>query len=212
MVEGLRSLNLFFSKNVFLGSFNEIKKIPNQHFPECCFLGRSNVGKSSIINSITKSKKLAKISKTPGRTQAVNIFEINKELNIVDLPGYGYAKVPLEIKKKWDINLSNYLRYRQSLKGLILMMDCRHPLTRYDQQMLDWSSQTDINIHILLTKADKERNNALNATLNHVNQFIMKTQKPLKTVTAQLFSSKTKLGLTQLEEQINFWFQESSQF
>ena len=125
---------------------------------------------------------------------------------------YKNMNITFEIKKKWDINLSNYLRYRQSLKGLILMMDCRHPLTRYDQQMLDWSSQTDINIHILLTKADKERNNALNATLNHVNQFIMKTQKPLKTVTAQLFSSKTKLGLTQLEEQINFWFQESSQF
>ena len=155
---------------------------------------------------------MAKTSKTPGRTQLINFFSLTENQRLVDLPGYGYAKVPLEIKKKWDINLSNYLRYRQSLKGLILMMDCRHPLTRYDQQMLDWSSQTDINIHILLTKADKERNNALNATLNHVNQFIMRTQKPLKTVTAQLFSSKTKLGLTQLEEQINFWFQESSQF
>ena len=84
------------------------------------------------------------------------------------------------------------LKIPTEFEGLILMMDCRHPLTRYDQQMLDWSSQTDINIHILLTKADKERNNALNATLNHVNQFIMKTQKPLKTVTAQLFSSKNK--------------------
>ncbi|MEC7389542.1 MAG: ribosome biogenesis GTP-binding protein YihA/YsxC [Pseudomonadota bacterium] len=201
-----------FQTATFLSSAPSLSKCPPDEGIEVAFAGRSNAGKSTALNTLTKNKKLAKTSKTPGRTQLINFFSLTENQRLVDLPGYGYAKVPLEIKKKWDINLSNYLRYRQSLKGLILMMDCRHPLTRYDQQMLDWSSQTDINIHILLTKADKERNNALNATLNHVNQFIMKTEKPLKTVTAQLFSSKTKLGLTQLEEQINFWFQESSQF
>lgn len=201
-----------FQTATFLSSAPSLSKCPPDEGIEVAFAGRSNAGKSTALNTLTKNKKLAKTSKTPGRTQLINFFSLTENQRLVDLPGYGYAKVPLEIKKKWDINLSNYLRYRQSLKGLILMMDCRHPLTHYDQQMLDWSSQTDINIHILLTKADKERNNALNATLNHVNQFIMKTQKPLKTVTAQLFSSKTKLGLTQLEEQINFWFQESSQF
>ncbi|MEC7636328.1 MAG: ribosome biogenesis GTP-binding protein YihA/YsxC [Pseudomonadota bacterium] len=201
-----------FQTATFLSSAPSLSKCPPDEGIEVAFAGRSNAGKSTALNTLTKNKKLAKTSKTPGRTQLINFFSLTENQRLVDLPGYGYAKVPLEIKKKWDINLSNYLRYRQSLKGLILMMDCRHPLTGYDQQMLDWSSQTDINIHILLTKADKERNNALNATLNHVNQFIMKTQKPLKTVTAQLFSSKTKLGLTQLEEQINFWFQESSQF
>ena len=201
-----------FQTATFLSSAPSLSKCPPDEGIEVAFAGRSNAGKSTALNTLTKNKKLAKTSKTPGRTQLINFFSLTENQRLVDLPGYGYAKVPLEIKKKWDINLSNYLRYRQSLKGLILMMDCRHPLTRYDQQMLDWSSQTDINIHILLTKADKERNNALNATLNHVNQFIMQTQKPLKTVTAQLFSSKTKLGLTQLEEQINFWFQESSQF
>mgnify|MGYP001481095966 FL=1 len=201
-----------FQTATFLSSAPSLSKCPPDEGIEIAFAGRSNAGKSTALNTLTKNKKLAKTSKTPGRTQLINFFSLTENQRLVDLPGYGYAKVPLEIKKKWDINLSNYLRYRQSLKGLILMMDCRHPLTRYDQQMLDWSSQTDINIHILLTKADKERNNALNATLNHVNQFIMETQKPLKTVTAQLFSSKTKLGLTQLEEQINFWFQESSQF
>ena len=201
-----------FQTATFLSSAPSLSKCPPDEGIEVAFAGRSNAGKSTALNTLTKNKKLAKTSKTPGRTQLINFFSLTENQRLVDLPGYGYAKVPLEIKKKWDINLSNYLRYRQSLKGLILMMDCRHPLTRYDQQMLDWSSQTDINIHILLTKADKERNNALNATLNHVNQFIMDTQKPLKTVTAQLFSSKTKLGLTQLEEQINFWFQESSQF
>ena len=201
-----------FQTATFLSSAPSLSKCPPDEGIEVAFAGRSNAGKSTALNTLTKNKKMAKTSKTPGRTQLINFFSLTENQRLVDLPGYGYAKVPLEIKKKWDINLSNYLRYRQSLKGLILMMDCRHPLTRYDQQMLDWSSQTDINIHILLTKADKERNNALNATLNHVNQFIMETQKPLKTVTAQLFSSKTKLGLTQLEEQINFWFQESSQF
>ena len=201
-----------FQTATFLSSAPSLSKCPPDEGIEVAFAGRSNAGKSTALNTLTKNKKLAKTSKTPGRTQLINFFSLTENQRLVDLPGYGYAKVPLEIKKKWDINLSNYLRYRQSLKGLILMMDCRHPLTGYDQQMLDWSSQTDINIHILLTKADKGRNNALNATLNHVNQFIMKTQKPLKKVTAQLFSSKTKLGLTQLEEQINFWFQESSQF
>ena len=99
MPNGNRSLNLFFSQNNFLGSFNDIHNIPNNNFPECCFIGRSNVGKSSIINAITKTKKLAKISKTPGRTQSVNLFEINKTINIVDLPGYGYAKVSKNIHK-----------------------------------------------------------------------------------------------------------------
>ena len=201
-----------FQTATFLSSAPSLSKCPPDEGIEIAFAGRSNAGKSTALNTLTKKKKLAKTSKTPGRTQLINFFSLTESQRLVDLPGYGYAKVPLEIKKKWDINLSNYLRYRQSLKGLILMMDCRHPLTRYDQQMLDWSSQTDISIHILLTKADKERNNALKTTLNHVNQFIMETQKPLKTVTAQLFSSKTKLGLTQLEEQIKFWFQESSQF
>ena len=199
-----------FQTATFLSSAPSLSKCPPDEGIEIAFAGRSNAGKSTALNTLTKNKKLAKTSKTPGRTQLINFFSLTENQRLVDLPGYGYAKVPLEIKKKWDINLSNYLRYRQSLKGLILMMDCRHPLTRYDQQMLDWSSQTDINIHILLTKADKERNNALKTTLNYVNQFIMKTQKPLKTVKAQLFSSKTKLGLTQLEEQINFWFQERS--
>ncbi len=105
MPDGSRSLNLFFSQNNFLGSFNDICKIPNADLPECCFVGRSNVGKSSIINAITKTKKLAKISKTPGRTQSINLFEINKAINIVDLPGYGYAKV----SKNTRVQLSNLI-------------------------------------------------------------------------------------------------------
>ena len=139
-----------FQTATFLSSAPSLSKCPPDEGIEVAFAGRSNAGKSTALNTLTKNKKLAKTSKTPGRTQLINFFSLTENQRLVDLPGYGYAKVPLEIKKKWDINLSNYLRYRQSLKGLILMMDCRHPLTRYDRQMLDWSSQTDINIHICL--------------------------------------------------------------
>ena len=125
MIHGQRFLNLFYSKNIFLGSFNEVKKIPNHHLPECCFIGRSNVGKSSMINSITKSKKLAKTSKTPGRTQSVNIYEISKKLNIVDLPGYGYAKLSISLKDHLTILLQSYLKQRNNLKKAYILIDCK---------------------------------------------------------------------------------------
>ena len=109
MTNGNRYLNLFFSKNTFFGSFNEVKKMPSSQLPEFCFIGRSNVGKSSIINAITKSKKLARISKTPGRTQSINLFEINKRLFLVDLPGYGYAKLSMIIREQLSILIQSYL-------------------------------------------------------------------------------------------------------
>ena len=155
MVEGQRSLNLFFSKNVFLGSFNEIEKIPNQHFPECCFIGRSNVGKSSIINSITKSKKLAKISKTPGRTQAVNIFEINKELNIVDLPGYGYAKLSFSIREYLSLLLNSYLKDRDNLKKIYILIDCKIGIKEIDTKTFNILTSLNKSFTIILTKIDK---------------------------------------------------------
>ena len=119
MTKGSRSLNLFFSKYIFLGSFNEVEKLPNIKLPECCFVGRSNVGKSSIINAITKSKKLAKISKTPGRTQSANIFEINQKLNLVDLPGYGYAKLSAGLRDQLSSLIISF-----KLKIMLLMCDC----------------------------------------------------------------------------------------
>ena len=115
MTNGSRSLNIFFSNYNFIGSFNEVKTIPNNHLPECCFIGRSNVGKSSIINAITKSKKLAKTSKTPGRTQSANLFEINKKINIVDLPGYGYAKISMSTRLQLSYFVQSYLSQRKIL-------------------------------------------------------------------------------------------------
>ena len=125
---------------------------------------------------------------------------------MVDLPGYGYAKVPLSVKRKWDINLSEYLRFRQSLRGLILLMDSRHPLTEYDRQILIWSSQTNLEVHILLTKADKQKNNALKTTLEKVKNFTLDPELSLPSISVQLFSSKSKLGLKEFEEKINSWF------
>ena len=121
MPNGNRSLNLFFSKNNFLGSFNDIYKIPNADLPECCFVGRSNVGKSSIINAITKTKKLAKISKTPGRTQSVNLFEINRIVNIADLPGYGYAKVSKNTRDQLSYLVESYISNRANLIKIYIL-------------------------------------------------------------------------------------------
>ena len=143
---------------------------------------------------------------TPGRTQLINFFELNENQRLVDLPGYGYAKVPLSVKRKWDINLSEYLRFRQSLRGLILLMDSRHPLTEYDRQILMWSSQTNLEVHILLTKADKQKNNALKTTLEKVKNFTLDPELSLPSISVQLFSSKSKLGLKEFEEKINSWF------
>ena len=125
MTNGSRTLNLFFSKNNFIGSFNEVSTIPNDHLPECCFLGRSNVGKSSIINAVTKSKKLAKTSKTPGRTQSANLFEINNKINIIDLPGYGFAKVSKVARENLMILIEEYIENRDTLDHVFLLIDSK---------------------------------------------------------------------------------------
>ena len=155
MIERKRISNLFFSKNIFLGSFNEVKKIPNHHLPECCFIGRSNVGKSSIINAITKSKKLAKISKTPGRTQSVNIYEINKNLNIVDLPGYGYAKLSASLRDHLSNLLEYYLKKRKNLKKIYILIDCKVGVKNIDIDTFDMMLDNNIPFTVILTKIDK---------------------------------------------------------
>ncbi len=155
MIERKRISNLFFSKNIFLGSFNEVKKIPNYHLPECCFIGRSNVGKSSIINAITKSKKLAKISKTPGRTQSVNIYEINKRLNIVDLPGYGYAKLSASLRDHLSNLLEYYLKKRRNLKKTYILIDCKVGVKNIDIDTFDMMLDNNISFTVILTKIDK---------------------------------------------------------
>ena len=154
---------LAFSYNSarFLKSAAKLSQCPEDKGVEIAFAGRSNAGKSSAINAITNNRKLARTSKTPGRTQLINFFSLSQQdVRLVDLPGYGYAQVSLDMKAEWGKHLDIYLRERQCLAGLVLIMDIRKPLTDFDQMMLDWSAQCALPTLILLTKADKLKNNA----------------------------------------------------
>lgn len=169
---------------------------------EIAFAGRSNAGKSSALNLLTRIKRLAFTSKTPGRTQLINFFELSPDLYLVDLPGYGYAKVPPEVKAQWEGLLSRYLQERETLLGMVLIMDARHPLTPLDRRMLDWFTPTDKPVHILLSKADKLSNNERLQTLRRVRQELAS----YPTVTVQLFSSLSRLGADEATQTIENWF------
>ncbi|MDG1694250.1 MAG: ribosome biogenesis GTP-binding protein YihA/YsxC [Porticoccaceae bacterium] len=194
-----------FNTVEFLISAQTLKQCPDDRGCEVAFAGRSNAGKSSAINTLTRNKGLARTSKTPGRTQLINHFEIEPEKRLVDLPGYGYAKVPKAIKAKWDRNLAEYLQNRNSLSGLVLLMDIRHPLQDYDRQMLNWAAQAGLPVHILLTKADKlKRGPALNSLLG-VEKLLRDMDPGCTLLSAQIFSSLKKTGLPELEQKLISW-------
>lgn len=173
---------------------------------EVAFAGRSNAGKSSAINKICCQKSLARTSKTPGRTQLINFFTMDEQRRLVDLPGYGYAKVSEDIKRRWQQTMEQYLASRQSLKGLILLMDVRHPLKDVDQQLLSWSWNVGMPIHILLTKADKLKRGAAQNTLLKVRKEISEND-PANLTSVQLFSSLKGTGLDEIYSVLNRWFQ-----
>ena len=194
-----------FNTVEFLISAQTLKQCPDDRGFEVAFAGRSNAGKSSAINTLTRNKGLARASKTPGRTQLINHFEIEPEKRLVDLPGYGYAKVPKAIKAKWDRNLAEYLQNRNSLSGLVLLMDIRHPLQDYDRQMLNWAAQAGLPVHILLTKADKlKRGPAMNSLLG-VEKLLREMDPGFTLLSAQIFSSLKKTGLPELEQKLISW-------
>jgi GTP-binding protein len=168
---------------------------------EVAFAGRSNAGKSSALNLLTRKNRLAFTSKTPGRTQLINFFELAPDTFLVDLPGYGYAKVPPQIKAQWEDLLSRYLQEREPLVGMVLIMDARHPLTPLDQRMLDWFTPTGKPVHILLSKADKLSNSEKALTLRKVKQ----TLAPFENVSVQLFSSLSRLGADEAAGVIEGW-------
>ncbi len=188
-------------------SATQLSQLPPDSGFEVAFAGRSNAGKSSAINTITGIKALARISKTPGRTQMINFFHLDDERAMVDLPGYGYAKVPEKMKLKWQATLSKYLETRQSLRGLMLMMDIRHPLKNFDLQMLDWAKQAELPIHILLTKSDKLGRGAGGNALQQV-------RKELKDAgleaSVQLFSSLNHQGRDEAIQVLDNWFELST--
>jgi GTP-binding protein len=188
----------------FLTSANKISQLPPDEGLEVAFAGRSNAGKSSALNALTDQRSLARTSKTPGRTQLINFFTIDEQRRLVDLPGYGYAKVPEAIKRHWQQVLAEYLQVRACLRGLVLLMDIRHPLKEFDRQMLDWCASREMPVHILLTKADKLNRGPAGSALQQVRK-VLKTEYPQATV--QLFSSLDKQGLEQAREQLARWLE-----
>ncbi len=195
-------MTINFNSATFLKSASALHQCPADLGAEVAFCGRSNAGKSSAINMLTGQRKLARTSKTPGRTQLINFFSLSGQQRLVDLPGYGYAKVPTALKAHWHQHLDEYLRNRQCLKGLILLMDIRHPLREFDEMMLQWSESANMPLHILLTKADKLKRGARNNTL-------FKTREALpRSVTIQLFSSTNRIGLKQLTSLMSAWLED----
>ena len=198
-----------YQQAYYLKSAPNLSHCPPDEGYEVAFAGRSNAGKSSALNVITSQKSLARTSKTPGRTQMINFFALNQAegekaemRKLVDLPGYGFAKVNLKMKQAWQAGLTEYIESRQSLRGLILLMDVRHPMTDIDQVMLDWTLALDLPVHILLTKADKLKKGPASASL-------LKLKKQLKAdyphATAQLFSALKRTGLEQVWQQLDTW-------
>lgn len=190
-----------FSRAKFLQSANRLQDCPADTGREVAFAGRSNAGKSSAINVLTRQRKLARISKTPGRTQLINFFGIAPDARLVDLPGYGYARVPLSVKAHWQQHLDAYLRERKALCGVILLMDVRRPLQEFDRAMLDWAQQCDLAVHILLTKADKLKYGPAKNSLHKVQQAIAAQPQ----VSAQLFSALKKTGVETAHAQMLAW-------
>lgn len=192
-----------YNKAQFLKSAARIEQLPEDEGYEVAFAGRSNAGKSSALNTLTGIRQLARTSKTPGRTQLINLFVLeDASRRLVDLPGYGYAKVPQKVKRDWQENLANYLEQRHSLRGLILLMDIRHPLKELDQMMVEWSLQRQLPVHILLTKADKLSRGQAQSVALQVEKFY---QKYSGSVSVQIFSSLNKQGLDLLIALLNQW-------
>lgn len=179
-----------------------LRQLPPDQGAEVAFAGRSNAGKSSVINTITAHKALARTSKTPGRTQEINVFVFDDQRRLVDLPGFGYARAPHAAKRRWQHMLNRYLELRQSLRGLMLVMDVRHPLTDDDLQLLRWCQQTAMPVHVLLTKSDKLARARAAATLREVVQALA-VFGPL--VSAQLFSSPKGQGAEQARAVLADW-------
>lgn len=197
----LKTIPMKFDQTCFQTSAATLEDCPADSSAEVAFAGRSNAGKSSAVNVITSLPQLARTSKTPGRTQLINFFFIEEGKYLVDLPGYGYAKVPLERRDKWQFELEKYLRRRKALVGLILLSDIRHPLKKFDRMMIEWAAQANLPLHLLLTKADKLKRGATQKTL-------LKVEKELTVfdnVSVQLFSALKNIGVDPVRKVLTQW-------
>ena len=194
--------NTYFHNAAFIGSYPTSADLPKDEGSEIAFSGRSNCGKSSVLNALTNNKKLAKTSKTPGRTQAINVFEISSEKNfkIIDLPGYGYAKVSKKMRSAWGQEIEEYLTSRECLKALCIIMDIRHPFKEDDLNLIDWCENRALPMILLLNKSDK-------LSKNKVSQAVMNAKKILGSLSIKRYviatSATNKIGIEDLLESIN---------
>ena len=192
-----------YQQATFLLSVANLAQLPPDQGIEVAIVGRSNAGKSSVLNQLTQNKSLARVSKTPGRTQLINLFGLDENRRLADLPGYGYAKVPPAMKQKWQALLDNYLRSRECLRGLILVMDIRHPLKEFDHLMLSWANQCTLPVHILLNKSDKLTQSAASKTLRDVKTALAPYTNE---ISLQAFSALKGKGIKEFREQMDGWF------
>ncbi|QLE78674.1 YihA family ribosome biogenesis GTP-binding protein [Francisella sp. Scap27] len=184
----------------------KVSQLPEDIGIEVAFAGRSNAGKSSALNTLTEQKALARVSKTPGRTQLINLFDIGEGKRLVDLPGYGYAKVSEKIKKQWQSEMELYLASRECLTGIVLLVDPRHDLKEFDCLMIELAIACNLNLHILLTKADKLNNRERAQATKMLDSFLA-TFKTTDKVSYQLFSALKKMGLEKLKQKLDSWYE-----
>ncbi|CUS47775.1 MAG: ribosome biogenesis GTP-binding protein EngB [Idiomarinaceae bacterium HL-53] len=198
---------IHFNSARFLTSAPNIRFLPPDEGIEVAFAGRSNAGKSSAINALTQQKSLARTSKTPGRTQQINVFSMTETTRLVDLPGYGFAKVPVAMKEAWQKSLSEYLQARKCLRGLVVLMDIRHPLREVDQELIHWAVASNISVLVVLTKADKLKSGARKQTLMKVEEALPAFGGDVSVICLSVLK---KTGLGQLEQKLTEWFSETS--
>ena len=197
-------MNSIYFQASFITSAAKLSQSPEDNGYEIAFAGRSNAGKSSAINTLCQQTALARTSRTPGRTQLLNFFRIDDQRRLVDLPGYGYAAVAQDIKADWQGALADYLEKRECLRGVILMMDSRHPLKDYDIQMLEWANHIEIPVHVLLTKVDKLNRKEQVISLERVDAALKEFSLDFS---VQLFSSLKRWGVDEAHEKLDQWFE-----
>lgn len=197
-------MNPLYHQAHYLISALRLQDAPPDTGFEAAFAGRSNAGKSSAINTITQQKALARTSKTPGRTQMLNFFELDQERRLVDLPGYGYAKVPEAMRHNWGKAMETYIKERKALRGVFMLMDIRHPLTKIDWQMIEWCRHCGLPLHIALTKADKLSRGAGNGVLQKVQSEVKHKLGDME-CSVQLFSALAKQGIEEAHAVLDRW-------
>ncbi len=196
-----KNLNSFFNVNKFLGSFNSYEDIPYKEIKkECCFVGRSNVGKSSLLNAVTKTKKLAKTSKTPGRTQSINVFAINNKINIIDLPGYGFAKVSKVMRGNLIILIEEYIQNRKSLDHVFLLIDSKVGIKNTDIDMMDFINNCSKNFSLVLTKIDKISSNQREFQKKSILSLMKNYKKTFQNI--YLTETKKNNGIYEIQKTI----------